>query len=80
MAAAHTTSSPELTRETSAVEIAAIPELKTSAASAPSTAAIFSSAATIVGFSYREYRYAESVPSWYRSTSRADSNTNVEVS
>ena len=51
MAAQHTTSSPAFSRPNSAVEVAAMPELNSSDASAPSTAASFCSTATTVGFS-----------------------------
>jgi hypothetical protein len=49
MAALQTTSSPAFNRPSSAVDVAAIPLPKSIAASAPSTAAIVFSTATIVG-------------------------------
>ena len=54
MAALQRISSPGFNSVSSVVEMAAIPELNKSAASAPSTAATFCSTATTVGFSYRE--------------------------
>ncbi len=46
------------------VDVAAMPEANTSAASARSSAAIFCSVTTIVGFAYREYKYFSTRPSW----------------
>jgi hypothetical protein len=56
-----------------------MPEAKTSAASAPSSAASLASTAVVLGFSYREYRYPLLRPSLYASTSAADANRKVAV-